>query len=172
MRKVLWAGLCIIAIFSFAHVKASYAGDAFVKGGIILRPSEDLDVSDRYLISFGSDYPIAEYVGLGFEIATAYYHFDFGEDDIHQVPLNGWVNVKATMPMEGLRPFAKAGMGVLGVLVFGEVEDQTSDVGIHFTGGIEFGALGGTGFIAELQWQKAFDEDRPYTVILMGGVKF
>ena len=170
MRKQVWAGLCVLAIFALAQT--CQAGDAFVKGGLILRPSEDIDISDRYLISFGSDYPIAEYTALGFEIATAYYHFDFAEDDIHQVPLNGWVNVKGMMPLEGLRPFAKAGMGVLALLLFGELEDQTTDLGIHFTGGIEFGSMDGTAFVAELQWQKAFDDDRPYTVILLGGIKF
>jgi len=169
----LFGTVCVVFLGLALMTGAAHAGDAYVKGGLILKPSEDIDLSDRYLIDFGSDYFVADFVGIGWEVATAYYSEDFGTETFHIVPLNVWGNVKIAPPTEGLRPFGKAGIGVLTTFVsFAGESDNESNLGFHFTGGLEIGAPGRVAFVVEFQGQKEFDDNREFTVILLAGIQF
>jgi len=167
-------GIVCAVFFGLALMTgAAHAGDAYIKGGLILKPTEDLDISDRYLIDFGSDYFVSDFVGIGWEVGSAYYSEDFGGETFHVVPLNAWGNVKIAPPLEGLRPFGKAGIGVLTTFAsFGGENDHQSNLGFHFTGGLELGAPGRVAFVVELQGQKEFADNREFTVILLAGIQF
>lgn len=160
MKKFL-LGLSILVLLS----AAVHAGDAFVKAGLVVRPKNDLPASDRYLIDFGSDYRIGNMIGLGWEVATAYYSQDFAGDTLRTAPINAWVNLKVSTPTEGIRPFGKVGFGALtNVVNFKSNTDSSTAAGIHFSGGIE-----AAHFVAELQGQKRFKNDSDFTIILLGG---
>ncbi len=167
-------GIFCAVFLGFALLTGSaHAGDAYIKGGFILHPTENLDLSERYLIDFGSDYFVSDFVGLGWEVATAYYSEDFGGETFHVVPLNVWGNVKIAPPTEGIRPFGKAGLGLLTTFVsFGGENDNQSNLGFHFTGGLELGAPGRVAFVLELQGQKEFADNRDFTWIFLAGVQF
>ena len=169
----LFGIVCTVLLGLVLMIGTAQAGDAYVKGGLILEPAENLDISDRYLIDFGSDYFVSDFLGIGWEVGTAYYSEDFGGETLHVVPLNIWGNVKIAPPTEGLRPFGKAGIGVLTRLVsFGGDHEHESNLGFHFTGGLELGAPGRIAFVVELQGQKEFADNRDFTVILLAGIQF
>jgi len=172
MNKLFFFFLATVFLFSFAAT--SHAGDAFVQGGLIVRPS-DVDVSDRWLIDFGSDYGVApdRQVTLGFEIATAYYTEDFGNETLHIVPINGWANVKYKVPLNGFRPFGGGGLGLISTYIRDGGSDYGKDFGFHLVGGIELGSITGAGLVLQIQGQKAFsNSDLPFTWIFLGGIKF
>jgi hypothetical protein len=145
---------------------SAFAGDAFAKFGVIVKPTDDLGLSDRYLIDFGSDYRVAYMVSLGWEIGTAYYSQDFAGDQLRTVPINTFVNLKVSPPNEGVRPFGKIGFGAITNIVnFKSNTDTETKAAFHLTGGVEAGH-----FVAELQGIKRFKTGSEFTVVLLGGL--
>lgn len=161
MRKLFWGILLLV----FISTASSYAGDAYIKGGLIIRPTDSLSASDRYLIDFGSDYSVGYMAALGWEVATAYYSQDFAGDKLRTVPINAFFNFKIISPNEGLRPFGKIGFGALTTVVnFKSNTDTSTMAGFHIGGGLQF-----SHFVAELQGEKRFKGGSPFTIILLGG---
>jgi hypothetical protein len=143
----------------------TFAGEAFVKGGLVIHPTEGLSTSDRWLIDFGSDYRVGYMVGLGWEIATAYYSQDFGGDTLRTAPINAFMNLKISSPTEGVRPFGKIGFGaVVSILNFQNNTSTSTSAGLHLSGGVEAGH-----FVAELAGIKRFKGNSPFQVVLLGG---
>jgi len=164
MKKTLTLGLFLLLLLA---AQSSFA-EGFLKAGLIIKPTKDLSASDRYLIDFGGDYNVAYMFGVGWEVATAYYSQDFGNNTLRTVPVNAWFNVKLQSPSEGIRPFGKLGFGAMTTIFNIDNDTQHStDAAFHITGGIEL-----TKFVIELQGQKRFDSDSDFTWILLGGFVF
>ena len=165
MGRRLALGMFLLLIFTAGSV---YAGDGFLKAGLIIKPKDDLSASDRYLIDFGSDYQVGYMVGIGWEIATAYYSQDFGGTTLRTVPINTFFNVKIMPPSEGIRPFGKVGVGALTtILNIDNNTDHSTDAAIHFSGGVELAK-----FVVELQGQKRFKSNSDFTWIVLAGFVF
>jgi hypothetical protein len=134
------------------------AGDAFFKGGVIFAP-RDVGFEGRWRLAFGADYPVnfAETVLAGFELQGSVYRQDVvqGGPTATIVPGNAFFNVKYKSSSLDLRPFAGAGLGLVGDVrwLSGEF-DWNKEFGYHLLGGLEFGRL-----VVELQILGAFDSD-------------
>jgi hypothetical protein len=168
MRKiflVLFLGcLCLPAI--------SQASDGFIKGGFIMHPS-DVDLSNRWLVAFGSDYVAADQFSIGFELQTAYYSDDSFEPTIRIVPLNLFANVKYKGPFGGVRPYVGGGLGLISTFFNAGDSDYVHDFGYHIMGGLELGREDGAALILEIQGQQKFSGDiNPFNIIFFGGVRF
>ncbi|MEW6367155.1 MAG: hypothetical protein AB1714_21200 [Acidobacteriota bacterium] len=160
------------------------AGDAFIVGGLQVHPSEDIDLSDRWMLSGGSDYRLSSTspVRLGFEIQWAYYSFDT-VPKAHFAPFNLLLNVKYKGPGERVRPVAGFGGGLYsGWNWYDEQEgfdidnNWQRDFGIHLVFGADFGRPDGKGATVQAQAQKVFygDEvdDTPWQWLILGGFYF
>jgi hypothetical protein len=135
-----------------------FAGDTFLKGGVILHP-RDVGFEGRWRAAFGSDYPVnfSETLFAGFEVQTSIYRQDVTPQGptATVVPINGFANIKYKSGSLGARPFGGAGLGLVSSLRFVSNEtDWPNDVGWHILGGVEVGRLS-----LELQVQGAFDPD-------------
>jgi hypothetical protein len=134
------------------------AGDAFFKGGVIFAP-RDVGFEGRWRLAFGADYPVnfAETLLAGFELQGSVYRQDVvqGGPTATVVPGNAFFNVKYKSSSLELRPFAGAGLGLVGDVrwLSGEF-DWNKEFGYHLLGGIEFGRL-----VVELQILGAFDSE-------------
>lgn len=118
------------------------AGDAFFKGALQFNPSE-AHISDRWLLSFGSDFPLnlSETAFLGFDLQAAWYRVPIGGASANVVPLNGFINAKFKAPTFGARPYAGGGLGTVTFLTFVEGStDWNRKAGLHLLGGLELGS--------------------------------
>jgi len=162
MRKIFLGTFILLVLCTTV-----FAGDAFLKAGLIVKPKDDLSASDRYLIDFGSDYRVGYMVGLGWEIATAYYSQDFAGDKLRTVPINSFVNIKISPPNnESVRPFGKIGFGAItNVVNYKSNTNTETKAAFHLAGGVELGH-----FVAEIQGIKRFKSGSDFTIALLGGV--
>ncbi len=159
----MYKKLVLIMFFCLAiFIKSNaYAGDAFLKGGIMLKPDGDIDFKHKWRISFGSDYMNWDQLGIGFEVQMAYSTEDILDETFHYVPLNIFVNVKYKTATEGVRPFGGGGAGLLSTLIFDGGSDWLKRAGIHALGGVEFGSLEESAFVVEIQFIKPISGDLP-----------
>jgi len=155
--------LSIITILSLIFLLQSYveAGDAFLKGGILLSPDGDIAFKHKWRISFGSDYMNWDQLGIGFEVQMAYSSEEVLLEKLHYVPLNIFVNVKYKTATEGVRPYGGGGVGLMSTMIFDGGSNWNKRAGIHVMGGAEFGSLEETAFVAELQIVKPISGDGP-----------
>jgi hypothetical protein len=158
IKKVLLMMGLIGVIFMQQY---SYAGDAFLKGGIMLKPDGDIDFKHKWRISFGSDYMNWDQLGVGFEVQMAYSSEDISDETYHYIPLNIFINVKYKTATEGVRPFGGGGVGLLSTLAFDGGSNWFKRAGIHAVGGVEFGSLEESAFVIELQLIKPISGDEP-----------
>lgn len=154
-RLLLAAMLSLPALLA---AKAGFAGDAFVKGGVVLHP-RDIGIEGRWRAAFGSDYAanFAETLFVGFEVQTSVYRQDLvaGGPTATVLPANGFVNVKYKSTGLRTRPFGGGGLGLISRFQF--VSGDTTwdkNFGFHLLGGVELGRL-----VLELQLQKGFDSE-------------
>jgi hypothetical protein len=136
---------------------ALLAGDAFLKGGVVVEP-RDVGFEGRWRVSFGSDYAVNfhETVFVGFELLGSVYRQDVvGGGTATIVPGNGFVNVKYKSSSLGARPFGGGGLGLVGDLRFVSSETQwNKNFGFHLMGGVELGRL-----VLEFQLTGSPDEE-------------
>jgi len=166
--------ILIIPLLFFWSLPAS-AGDAFLKGGIQLRPS-DVGVSDRWFLAAGADWGIERLTYFGFELQSAFY----SDPPLNKsgtrvtVPINGFINFKLKSPAGGARPFAGAGVGLISTYFHDAVEtDYTADFGYHLMGGLEMGSLEGKALLLELEAQQNLSaDDKSLNLILFIGLRF
>ena len=145
--------LSILMMFALLFLLQNYvdAGDAFLKGGLVVSPSKDIPFKDKWRLSFGSDYMQWDQLGIGFELQMAYSSEKILNETFHYVPLNIFVNVKYKTATAPVRPYGGGGVGMLSTLVFDGGSTWNKQAGIHVMGGAEFGSLEETAFVAELQ---------------------
>jgi hypothetical protein len=152
--------LLVVAMLTAAALgsaKPASAGDAFVKGGLILHPT-DLDFEGRWRAAFGSDYAanFSETLFVGFELQTSVYRQDVVDGSTATIlPASGFVNVKFKSAGLRTRPFGGGGLGLISQFQF--LSGNTSwnkNFGFHLLGGVEVGRL-----VLELQLQKGFDSE-------------
>jgi hypothetical protein len=148
-------------VFSFAWLLVlagpAAAGDAFLRGGIILQP-RDIGIEGRWRLSFGSDYAVnfEETLFAGFELQTSAFRQDIEGTTTSAtiVPGNGFINVKFKSPNLGVRPYGGGGIGLLSTFFFvSDDSEWVRDFGFHLLGGIEMGR-----FSVELELARAFEE--------------
>lgn len=149
----------LLALYLIIPVRPAAAGDAFVKGGLILHPA-GIDIEGRWRAAFGSDYAanFAETLFVGFELQTSVYRQDVvGGPTATIVPANGFVNVKFKSSGLRTRPFGGGGLGLISRFQFLSGSNAwDKKLGFHLLGGAEIGRL-----VLELQLQKGFDSDVP-----------
>lgn len=156
VSRLLVAAMLTAVVLSPAN--PVFAGDAFVKGGVILHP-RDIGFEGRWRAAFGSDYAanFAETLFIGFELQTSVYRQDLAEGGPTAtiLPANGFVNVKYKSTGLRTRPFGGGGLGLISRFQFAS-GDTTWDrnFGFHLLGGVELGHL-----VLELQLQKGFDSE-------------
>ena len=165
-------GFVFLLMCLFLPALSAQASDAFFKGGFMLKPS-DADLSDRWLLGFGSDYVIAEQFSLGFECQTAYYSDSSFHPTVHYVPLDLFANVKYKAPFGGARPFVGGGLGLISTFFNAGKSDYISDFGFHIVGGVEIGSEEGKALLLELQGEQNLSgNNAPFTIKFFGGIKF
>lgn len=171
IRKLSMASVVFLILFLHAY---AHAGDAFFKGGIMLRPDGDIDFKHKWRLSFGSDYMKWDQIGAGFEIHVAYSSEDIDDETFYYIPLNVFVNVKYKTATEGIRAFGGGGIGMLSQLNFNGDSEWFKRAGIHAMGGAEFGSLEQTAFVVELQLIKPISGNIPKDtqVCVFGGIKW
>jgi len=151
----------------------SKAGDAFLKGGLFLRPDGDVDLKYKWRISFGSDYMQWDQLGIGFEIQMSYSSTDILGETIHTIPLNIFINIKYKTATESVRPFGGGGLGMISAMSFDGGSSWDKEFGMHLLGGVELGSLEGSAFVAELQLIKPLSGDNKDTIVaVFGGIKW
>jgi hypothetical protein len=156
VSRLLVAATLSAVVFSWA--KPAAAGDAFVKGGLLLHPT-DLGFEGRWRAAFGSDYSanFRETLFVGFELQTSVYRQDVNADGPTAtiVPANGFVNVKFKSSGLRTRPFGGGGLGLISrfQLLSGDTS-WDKNFGFHVLGGVEIGRL-----VLELQLQRGFDSE-------------
>ncbi len=144
----------------------AFAGDAFLKGSIMFQP-RDAHISDRWLLSFGSDYPLnlSETGFLGFELATAFYREPLGNSSLYVVPAHGFINGKFKAPTFGIRPYVGGGLGMVSfVSIFEGKSSWDQEAAMHFIGGIELGAA-----TLEFQAMRILVTDADYSYFVLFG---
>ena len=162
----------VLLLLFFLPALAAQASDGFFKAGFGLKPS-DADLSDRWLVAFGSDYVIGGQFCLGFELQTAYYSDSDFEPTLHYVPLNLFANVKYKAPFGGARPFVGGGMGLISTFFNAGDSDYVSDFGLPIVGGVELGSEDGKALLLELQGEQNLSADNaPFKIVFFGGLKF
>lgn len=171
IRRLTIISLVLFILFLQAY---THAGDAFFKGGIMLKPDGDIDFKHKWRLSFGSDYMKWDQIGAGFEIQLAYSSEDIVNETFYYIPLNVFVNVKYKTATEGIRAFGGGGIGMLSKLIFDGDSTWYKRIGIHAVGGAEFGSLEQTAFVVELQLIKPISGDEPKDteVLLLAGIKW
>jgi hypothetical protein len=140
------------------------AGDAYIKGGFQFKPSKDIPLKDRWLISGGSDYQLKENspVFLGFEIQFAKYTLGEAPFQWSAAPFNVIGNVKYKGPFEKVRPVAGGGVGMYSRWIWGSTGGFSMDrnwsgrTGVHGVVGFEYGETTKSGLTVELQIQRIF----------------
>jgi len=145
----------LLLTFVFVAIPVD-AGDAFFKGGVVFAP-RDVGFEGRWRLAFGADYPVnfAETVLAGFKLQSSIYRQDVveGGPTATIVPGNAFFNVKYKSSSLEVRPFAGAGLGLVGDVRWLSSEfDWNKEFGYHLLGGLEYGRL-----VLELQITGAFD---------------
>jgi len=166
--------LCFfLFLISVSVLSSAQASDGFFKAGFALEPSE-VDLADRWLVAFGSDYVMGGQVSLGYEVQTAYYQDDLGTTTLRYIPLNAYANVKYKAPFEPLRAFGGGGLGLISTFFNAEDEsDYINSFGFHLVGGIELGSIEGKALILELQGQQTLGEgEDEFLWIFLAGIRF
>ncbi len=167
------------------------AGDAFVKFGMALNKLEEsFDAGDRWQIGFGSDWKIADTVGIGFEVQFAYRKYETvilvppGEVQVNyrSIPLNFFGNIKLKPGFEGsVHPYVGAGAGIMGSLNSAKADfsdiaigtiNNNFDGGIHLMGGIELGSKDSAAFLVEFELSRPLRDSAENLYVLYGGVRF
>lgn len=184
MRKhILVAALALVALMIPASARA---GDAFVKLGFLLNDlGEDLDIGDRWQIGAGSDWKVADTVGIGFEIQFAYRKFDETAGDppvtteFRKIPLNFFGNVKFKPEIEGgVHPLVGAGFGMMGSINSAKVGDADRDIdnrfdaGFHAMGGVELGSKDSAAFLLEFELSRPLVDGAQNGYFLYAGIRF
>jgi hypothetical protein len=121
----------------------AFAGDAFFKGGFIVHPRQT-DLADRWLIAFGTDYPVdlSETIYAGVDLQTGLYRESGLDGSVTVLPAHGYINAKYKAPTSGARPYAGVGIGVLSFFTFtGDETFWDRDGAFHLLGGVEVGGL-------------------------------
>ena len=145
----------VALIVAFLGISPVCFSDSFLKLGIEVHPADD-ELTDRWLLSAGHDFHTAPSFYLGFEFAGGFYTDKIGPEESRQIaPINAFFNLKYKASNGGVRPFAGAGLGLMSEIHSqGIRHEYTTDLGLHFLGGLEFGAASGNAFLLELQAQK------------------
>ena len=146
----------LVIFFLFTYSTVSIAADKFLRGGIVLHPS-DIELAGRWQFTNGVDYPInfSETIHIGFETQTSVYRQDVvgTERTAFLASANGFINAKYKSRNIGLRPYAGVGVGLLNNFTFlSGNNDWSHSIGYHTLVGVELGRIG-----IELQLQNAFD---------------
>ena len=152
--------------FSLLAARPVAAGDAFFKGGFMFHPA-GTDLSDRWLLSFGSDYPLNydETFFLGFELETAYYREPVGGATVQVVPGHGFLNAKFKGGTRDVRPYAGAGFGAFTFFVFLPDDNRWDrDFAFHLLGGVELGRVA-----VELSATRSFESGEEFRWVLLFG---
>ena len=114
-----------------------------LKGALTFHPS-DADFTERWFVSFGSDYPlnIVETQYIGFEIQTALYTESLGSIRRYTWPLHGFLTAKYKFPTASYRPFVGAGVGLASFSTFfNGSRDWTPRAALKLTGGVELASV-------------------------------
>jgi len=169
----------------------SSAGDAFVKFGVALNELQDsFDIGDRWQVAVGSDWKIADTVGLGVELQFAYRKYEAEllvppvsiPITIREIPINVFGNIKFKPGLDGaVHPYAGAGAGVMGSVnsastSVGGIDlstiENTFDGGIHFVAGVELGSRDTAAFLVEFELSRVLRDDSENLYVLYGGIRF
>jgi hypothetical protein len=163
---VIQTRLCLLVAVALVASQPAFAGDAFLKGSIMFHP-RDAHISDRWLLSFGSDYPLnlSETGFLGFELRTALYQQNLGPSSLYVVPAQAFINGKFKAPTFGIRPYVGGGVGMVSfVNIFEGESSWNREAAVQFIGGVELGAA-----TLELQAMRPMEDGADYAYFVLFG---
>jgi opacity protein-like surface antigen len=169
----MWVRVGVLAIVAMLIAPtASFAGDAFLKLGIILSPDMG-GFSNEWYVSAGSDWGFHPQVFWGLEFQGAYWSESEGDAKVEVVPANVFANIKWKAESEQVRPYVGAGVGLVSSYVrtkFGDESDNewVKDAGFHFMGGVEFSRR----FAVEMMGQKVFEDDTEWMWSILFGLRW
>jgi len=162
---------CLLLLASFAE-----AGDAFIKGGLHFFRETELENLNSFIFAAGADWRLVDYFSLGFDIQYS----TKSQYELRHHFVNGYINAKAYLGKEYVRPFVGAGLGYQIAAVW--VEDVTTtitdiehvrDFGYQIVGGLLIGKPGGISFVAEFQYKKPTGKlEGMDSYALLGGIVF
>jgi len=163
-------------LFSLLMVASAESGDAFIKGGLHFFSNEQYKDLNSFIFAAGADWHLIEYFSLGFDIQYS----TKTHCELRHHFVNGYINAKAYLGHEYVRPFVGVGLGYQVAAVWIEEEKTTitdieheRDIGYQILGGILIGKPGGISFVAEFQYKKPTgDLEGLDSYALMGGIVF
>ncbi len=160
----------------FLTITSAYAGDAFIKAGLHFFNNAEYEDLNGFIFAAGADWRLVDYFSLGFDIQYS----TKNQNELRHHFVNGYINAKAYLGKEFVRPFVGAGLGYQVAGLWVENEQLTiTDVehskafGYQILGGVLIGKPGGISFVAEFQYKKATgDLEGLDSYALLGGIVF
>lgn len=157
-------------------VSFAEAGDAFFKGGLHFFSNSDFESLNSFIFAAGADWRLIDYFSLGFDIQYSTKR----QYEMRHHFVNGYINAKAYLGAEFVRPFVGAGLGYQVAAIWIEDENKTitdiehvRDFGFQILGGVLIGKPGGLSFVAEFQYKKPTgDLEGLDSYALLGGIVF
>jgi len=173
LTRIAIAGIAALVL---VVAPRAYAGDAFIVGGLQVHPTENIDASNRWLLSGGSDYHLSadSPILAGFEIQFAKY----SEGDFSVAPFNLIANGKYKGPGDKIRPVIGGGGGLYSAWNWGKVggfdidRNWTKKGGVHGVFGVDIGEKNRHGLSVQVQVQHVFDSEVDTSWVVMGGLYF
>lgn len=165
-RTPTWFTLVFSVLLATLPIHTAEA-DTSVKGAIIVSPSE-VDISNRWFVSFALDSPLNlnETFFWGIEIQSAFYSVTAGNETATVVPLNGFLNIKAKSDKFNARPYAGFGFGMATFFATeGENTTWNRQLGLHFLGGVELGS-----FAVEFMAQRRLESGARFNYSILFGL--
>ncbi len=150
-----------------------YAGDAFLKLGLNIS-SDGGGFTDRWFVSVGTDWGVADMAYLGLEFQGAYRsNAVVGAAVVDTVPANIFLNGKWKSSSYGVRPYAGLGLGMVSAYVKTEIQGQTftayeKDGAFQLMAGVEFHRK----WILELVGQRVFRDNADFRWAIAGGFRW
>jgi hypothetical protein len=161
---------------SFLAVTSAHAGDAFIKAGLHFFNNDEYEDLNSFIFAAGADWRLVDYFSLGFDIQYS----TKSQNELRHHFVNGYINAKAYLGKEFIRPFVGAGLGYQVAGLWSEEAnltitnvDYSSAPGYQILGGVLIGKPGGISFVAEFQYKKATgDLEGLDSYALLGGIVF
>ena len=150
-----------------------YAGDAFLKLGLNIH-SGGGGFTDRWFVSAGTDWGVADMAYLGLEFQGAYRsNTVVGAAVVDTVPANIFLNGKWKSSSRGVRPYAGLGLGMVSAYVKTEILGQTfttyeKDAAFQLMAGVELHRK----WILELLGQHVFRDNADFRWSIAGGFRW
>ncbi len=173
MRRRWRVALGLVALAVLVLPTSALAGDAYIKGGIVLGGNNGA-FTNRWFISTGTDWGVTDSAYLGLEFQGAFRsNSTVGNSVVDSVPANLFLNGKWKSNTDDVRPYAGLGFGMVSTYVRSTVNGATTtqyvkDGAFQLMGGVELNQR----WVLELLGQHVFQDGAGWRWSFLGGIRF